>query len=68
MPISIGQKLESDFRNPLGLLSDCHRRIERFDDAGSSHYLGRGNSRKTVFEVLRIFIPAQPPAPVASQN
>ncbi len=30
MPIAIGQKLESDFRNPLGLLSDCHRRIERF--------------------------------------
>jgi hemerythrin-like domain-containing protein len=32
MPIAIGQKLESDFRNPLGLLSDCHRRIERFLD------------------------------------
>lgn len=33
MPIEIGQKLESDFRNPLGLLSDCHRRIERFLNA-----------------------------------
>ena len=32
MPIAIGQKPESDFRNPLGLLSDCHRRIERFLD------------------------------------
>lgn len=32
MPIAIGQQLESDFRNPLGLLSDCHRRIERFLD------------------------------------
>ena len=32
MPIAIGEKLESDFRNPLGLLSDCHRRIERFLD------------------------------------
>jgi hemerythrin-like domain-containing protein len=32
MPIAIGQKLGSDFRNPLGLLSDCHRRIERFLD------------------------------------
>ena len=32
MPIAIGQKLESDFRNPLGLLRDCHRRIERFLD------------------------------------
>jgi hemerythrin-like domain-containing protein len=30
MPIQIGQPPESDFRNPLGLLSDCHRRIERF--------------------------------------
>ncbi len=30
MPINIGQKLESDFRNPIGILSDCHRRIEKF--------------------------------------
>ena len=30
MPVQIGQPLESDFHNPLGLLSDCHRRIERF--------------------------------------
>lgn len=30
MPVQIGQKPESDFQNPLGLLSDCHRRIERF--------------------------------------
>jgi hemerythrin-like domain-containing protein len=30
MPVQIGQKPESDFANPLGLLSDCHRRIERF--------------------------------------
>jgi len=29
MPVQIGRK-ESDFTNPLGLLSDCHRRIERF--------------------------------------
>ena len=29
MPVEIGRK-ESDFSNPLGLLSDCHRRIERF--------------------------------------
>jgi len=32
MPIQIGQKPESDFDNPLGLLSDCHRRIEHFLD------------------------------------
>jgi hemerythrin-like domain-containing protein len=30
MPVQIGQKKESDFNDPLGLLSDCHRRIERF--------------------------------------
>lgn len=32
MPINIGKKKESDFSNPLGLLSDCHRRIEQFLD------------------------------------
>jgi hemerythrin-like domain-containing protein len=30
MPVQIGQKPESGFNNPLGLLSDCHRRIEQF--------------------------------------
>ncbi len=30
MPVTIGAKLDSDFRDPLGLLGDCHRRIERF--------------------------------------
>src|SRR5579872_6640792 len=29
MPVQIGRK-ESDFSNPLGLLGDCHRRIESF--------------------------------------
>jgi Hemerythrin HHE cation binding domain len=28
--ITIGRKLESDYAHPLGMLSDCHRRIERF--------------------------------------
>ncbi|HLG98751.1 MAG TPA: hemerythrin domain-containing protein [Bryobacteraceae bacterium] len=31
MPVQIG-RIESDFSNPLGLLSDCHRRIEKFLD------------------------------------
>ncbi len=31
MPVQIGQ-VESGFANPLGLLRDCHRRIERFLD------------------------------------
>lgn len=30
MPIVIGAKPESDFTDPLGMLFDCHRRIERF--------------------------------------
>ena len=30
MPIQIGAKPESSFSDPLGLLSDCHRRIEKF--------------------------------------
>ncbi len=32
MPIQIGQPLDHDFDEPLGLLSDCHRRIEHFLD------------------------------------
>jgi len=30
MPITIGQRSEGDFSNPLGFLSACHRRIEQF--------------------------------------
>jgi hemerythrin-like domain-containing protein len=30
VPITIGKKPESSFADPLGLLSDCHRRIEHF--------------------------------------
>ncbi len=30
MPISLGHKIENDYTNPLGMLSDCHRRIEKF--------------------------------------
>jgi len=30
MPVTIGAKQESDFTDPIGLLGDCHRRIERF--------------------------------------
>lgn len=32
MSIQIGAKPESSFNDPLGLLSDCHRRIEKFLD------------------------------------
>lgn len=30
MPVTIGAKIEIDFTDPIGLLGDCHRRIERF--------------------------------------
>jgi hemerythrin-like domain-containing protein len=30
MPIVIGAKRESDFSDPIGMLGDCHRRIEMF--------------------------------------
>jgi hemerythrin-like domain-containing protein len=30
MPVTIGAKPSPDFSNPIDLLSDCHRRIERF--------------------------------------
>lgn len=30
MPIQIGQRADHGFDQPLGLLSDCHRRIEHF--------------------------------------
>ena len=30
MPVVIGQKRESDFTDPIGMLGDCHRRIIRF--------------------------------------
>ena len=30
MPIVIGAKRESNFTDPIGMLGDCHRRIEMF--------------------------------------
>jgi hemerythrin-like domain-containing protein len=30
MPIAIGAKPEATFADPIGMLKDCHRRIERF--------------------------------------
>jgi hemerythrin-like domain-containing protein len=30
MPVQIGQQPDHNFTEPLGLLTDCHRRIERF--------------------------------------
>jgi hemerythrin-like domain-containing protein len=33
MPVVIGGKPESHYSDPIGLLTDCHRRIERFLEA-----------------------------------
>lgn len=33
MPVNIGSKPGGDFSNPIELLADCHRRIERFLNA-----------------------------------
>ena len=30
MPVQIGAKLDAGFDDPMGMLADCHRRIERF--------------------------------------
>lgn len=32
MPVQIGGKLDAGFNDPIGMLTDCHRRIERFLD------------------------------------
>ena len=45
MPIQIGAKPDSGFEDPIGMLRDCHRRIERF--LGSLAYVaytGQGAS------------------------
>ena len=66
MPITIGQKSKSDFSNPLGFLSDCHRRIEQFLDVlieVTSQARGgalNDDQRKGVEVALRYFREAAP--------
>jgi hemerythrin-like domain-containing protein len=65
MPVQIGGKPESAFDNPLGLLSDCHRRIEHFLEIlldvaeTNSEELGT-NERKALEVALRYFREAAP--------
>jgi len=63
MPITIGAKKESDFDDPIGMLSDCHRRIERFLDV-LARVAERGNldgeSRAAFEAALRYFRDAAP--------
>ena len=66
MPIIIGDKPDRDFSDPIGMLEDCHRRIEKFLDvlltvAGEAH----GNTltdeqRAPVETSLRYFREAMP--------
>ena len=66
MPILIGAKPESSFADPIGLLTDCHRRIEQFLSmllqVSSSERGGPLNSeqRNAVGTALRYFREAAP--------
>lgn len=60
MYVQIGGRRESDFTEPLGLLSDCHRRIERF--LGALLAVARQGTldRPVVEAALRYFREAAP--------
>ena len=64
MPIQLGKTAEGDYTNPIGLLGDCHRRIERFLDTLSR--LVKSNSeldddrRKALVSSLKYFREAAP--------
>jgi len=66
MPVTIGAKLESDLNDPIGLLGDCHRRIERFlgvivalaKQAGGSEL--DAEQRRALDTALRYFQQAAP--------
>ncbi len=66
MPVVIGAKRDSDFNDPIGMLSDCHRRIERFLSVLSSVAAERSgdplepHEREAVDTALRYFRNAAP--------
>lgn len=61
MPVSIGAKPESGFDDPIGLMTDCHRRIESFLEAlskAAQSAAGRklkDSERSSVEKALRYF-------------
>lgn len=64
--IQIGAKLASDFTDPLGVLSDCHRRIEHFlrllkrvTEHAGAHTLN-AEEREVLQTALRYFREAAP--------
>ena len=58
MPIQIGQRADHGFDQPLGLLSDCHRRIEHFLDvlATVTDSAGRGELNQSFRRALEVAI------------
>lgn len=66
MPVQIGATVENDFTNPLGLLSDCHRRIEKFlgilAEVGRRAHGGnlKDDERAALATALRYFRDAAP--------
>jgi hemerythrin-like domain-containing protein len=66
MPIILGAKPENSFDTPLGLLSDCHRRIERFlgsqiavlEETGGGAL--NAEQRETLEKALKYFRTAAP--------
>jgi hemerythrin-like domain-containing protein len=66
MPIVIGAKPQSSFTDPIGLLTDCHRRIERFlsvllQVSTAAHGGPLNNEQRTALETaLRYFREAAP--------
>ena len=61
MPTQIGQRPDHGFDEPLGLLSDCHRRIEHFldvlatitDEAAAGPLTPSNRRRSRVDQILR---------------
>ncbi len=66
MPIVIGAKAQSGFQDPIGLLADCHRRIERFLSVlvqialQAQGKLLTGEQREALDTALRYFREAAP--------
>ena len=65
MPIQIGARPDHDFQRPLGLLSDCHRRIEQFLAvlvalAGAGRLSLDDSGRRDLDGALRYFASAAP--------
>jgi hemerythrin-like domain-containing protein len=68
MPVTLGARAEHGFDQPLGLLSDCHRRIENFLEmmirvlqrSGDGSRALAGDERQALETALRYFDVAAP--------